>query len=130
MLAEPASKGSPDAIDALSKVVGNDVEARSQGLSDYIAGQVKARAVNPDGSVDQKALAAVLAPYQGVLTKLPFAKINAQFKTLDGAQSAIDALTARQAVVEKFETGLGTGALDAQGNKIYSPAQFDKAEPD
>ena len=97
-----------------------------KGLSDlqsqYPPRSAAGRAVQ---TVRQEAEKAIFA--QGALTKLPFAKINAQFKTLDGAQRAIDGLNVRQAVVEKFETALGTGATDAQGNKIYSPAQFDKA---
>jgi hypothetical protein len=117
--------GAPDAIDRLNGIF-PDTTSATQSLRDYIASQVQARAVMPDGSVNVDALNATLKPYSGVLNKLEFAPIKRQFSTVENAQSAINDLAARQKIADTFSNGLGTAQQDAAGNAVYSPAKFNK----
>jgi hypothetical protein len=60
------------------------------------------------------------------LNKLPFASLKAKFSSIEGAQQAVQALQSKQKLFSDFSTGLGTMEKDAQGNPMYSAAQFNK----
>lgn len=119
------SKAGPDAFDALNSVF-PDVKSASQSLQDYIASQVRARAVNSDGSVNQTALATVLKPFDAVMQKPAMAQLQQQFSTLDGAQTAVTHLTARQNLYGTFKNDLGLQAQDSRGVPMYSADAFGK----
>jgi hypothetical protein len=117
------SNGASDAIDRLNTVFG-DVKSATQPLQDYIASQARAAAVNPDGSVNLAKLKAITDSYP-VLQKPPFSDLKGQFSTVEGAQTAIDQLTARQNLYENFANGLNASMqVDRGGNFMYSPRRF------
>lgn len=117
-------RGTPDSLDALNNVFSNP-EASTRALQDYISGQVRQNAVMADGSIDPGALSRTLQPYQSALMRFP--KVAQTFRTAEGAQSTLDQQQAYQRLYNTFSTGLGTMERDAQGNPMYSPAQFTKA---
>ena len=116
----------PDAIDKLNSVF-PDPKSATQSLKDFIASEVQRTAVDSNGTVNLAKMNQVLAPYQNVLNKMPFADVRNQFRTVQTAQQAVDQLTARQKLFDTFNNDLGTNALvDNAGNKFYAPAQFTK----
>ena len=116
--------GSSDALDRVQAMF-PDRQGVNEALERYISGQVQARAVNADGSIDSAALAQVLQPYQRALMRFPDLKMK--FAYTGNAQNALDSLAAQQQLLDKFGKGLGTQELDAKGNAVYSPTKFGNA---
>jgi hypothetical protein len=116
--------GSGDALDSLTKIFGTPAAATA-GLQDFLAGQVRQNALNPDGSINVAALNRTLAPYQRALVRFP--GLAQRFQTARGAQLAVDQQNAYQALYDKFSTGLGGQQTDTAGNSVYIPRQFNNA---
>jgi len=120
--------GSADSLDALHQAF-DDPTAAKAALGDFMANQVRQKALNPvDGSVNVDALNRAIQPYQRALVRFP--DLGAQFRTASGAQDALDAQNAMQALRDRFSTGLGTQTFDANGQPLYSPYAFNKAVQD
>jgi hypothetical protein len=108
--------GSADALDQLNGIFGHP-EAATRGLQDYIASEVKANALNPDGSINLGRMQSVLAPYQRALMRFP--NLQRQFSTAEGAQTALNQQSAYQRLYDTVSEGLGTGQGAAFSNAKY-----------
>ena len=62
--------GSADALNALNRAF-DDPAAAKAALGDFLANQVRAKALNPDGSVNVNQMQSTLQPYQRALIRFP-----------------------------------------------------------